>query len=868
MDRMQWSARATLGAHMSLFSILQIMHHYLIIAGMLALVAAFLAGQKPVAQDAAQAGADGLLQSRPSASPHQSAQSPISLWKFVQNNCRSCHSTELPSGNVVFESSHFDAETANLELLQRMFEKVATGEMPPDDAPVQPSRVDLDRFIEELGQLSATLRESASASGMRSRLTNEEYATTVYDLLGVTFDPANPGGLVPDDRLQGFERVREAQAFSSAHAERYVAAAESIIEEAYPSASVVAWQWSADAVDLLAAESSASPDKMTEARAAGARIDLWPGQAIRTAELAIASPGDYQFRLQLSGFNSTDGRSPWLTVTAESLDRVLFAGNWEAAEESPRELRFTAHLPAGRHVLSIANQTYGPPILSALRKSLDRPFQSFADGYLPWQIVLLADDNSPLFPCLMLDIIQITGPHVTLEQQHRRDRFLKADVSAINEAKSGLRDFLEHAFRRTPTDAEQETFGRLLETRVAQGESLFAATKTAMMAVLSSPQFLYLEETPRELSTTSPQQWELASRLSYFLWNTMPDQELLTLARESRLANNDLLLRQFLRMVEDPCAERFVESFPRQWLQLDRVGMFPPDKSLYPNYDAHLEASCKREPVEYFRTMLTGNMPLREFLASDWAMLDARLAAHYGISNITSDEFVRVQLARSGQTTVRPDAEPNTTEVIAHQQRGGLLTQAGILALTSDGARQRPVHRGVWVWETILGKSIPAPPANVEPIATVNANQAKATIRDRLESHQKQPACASCHRKIDPLGFAFENYDALGRWRTVEKVRGGSGEDPPVDASGQLADGRTFADAEEFKQLLVEDIDQFAQAFVRKLAVYGLRRQLTPADEPEIERIVLAANNHGYRLRDVLEAFVMSDLFRNTAKHK
>lgn len=271
--------------------------------------------------------------------------------------------------------------------------------------------------------------------------------------------------------------------------------------------------------------------------------------------------------------------------------------------------------------------------------------------------------------------------------------------------------------------------------------------------------------------------------------------------------------------------------------------MFPPDEKLYPEYDAHLEQSMIGETTAFFREVLYGGHSLRTFLESDWTMANPRLADFYGLSSLEEDRFQRVALT--------PD-----------HHRGGLLTQAAILSLTSDGTRHRPVHRGVWLSESIFGKSPPPPPANVDPIEPTPVDAPKATLRMRLEAHKSNPNCASCHRKIDPLGLAFENYNAIGAWRTFERIERGQGANPKVDPSGELPDGRTFANAEEFKQLLLDDLDQFNETFIEKLATYGLRRTITFEDHADIVAIAERAKAADYEVRSIVEAFVLSELFQ------
>jgi len=304
-----------------------------------------------------------------------------------------------------------------------------------------------------------------------------------------------------------------------------------------------------------------------------------------------------------------------------------------------------------------------------------------------------------------------------------------------------------------------------------------------------------------------------------------------------------VLASELSRLLADPKIDRFTESFTRQWMQLDKVGMFPPDKKLYPDYDAWLETSMVGESVGFFREVFRTNLPIRELLDADWTMVNPRLARFYGLALPKQSGFERVGL--------RPD-----------DHRGGILMQAAVLSLTSDGTRHRPVHRGIWVSETILGKTPNPPPANVNPIEPNPVNEPRATIRMKLAAHTAHAQCAACHRSIDPLGFAFDNYDAIGRWRTTELVQTGTGAHPPVDATGAMPDGRPYDGPEAFKARLVEDIDRFATALVEKLATYALRRAMTVDDRDAIVGIAASCKADGYRLRSMVEAIVMSDLFR------
>jgi hypothetical protein len=358
----------------------------------------------------------------------------------------------------------------------------------------------------------------------------------------------------------------------------------------------------------------------------------------------------------------------------------------------------------------------------------------------------------------------------------------------------------------------------------------------ALLGVLTSRNFTYLVEgdvEPRERLND----FELASRLSYFLWSSMPDDQLMAKAAAGDLAG------EVERMLEDEKISRFLEDFPRQWLQLHRVGMFPPDSKLYPDYDVWLEASLRDEVVRYLEQIFREGGGIDALIRSDWTMANPRLCEFYGLPEPKKSGFQKVAL------------QPK-------DHRGGLLTMGAILGLSSDGTRHRPVHRGVWVSEAIFGKTPPPPPANVDAIEPNPPNQPKATIRQKIEGHASDVNCAACHRKIDPLGLAFDEYDAIGRWRTHERVEKGLGENPLVDASGVMPDGRAFDGAAEFKKLVLEDREHFLQAFVEHLCTYALRRVLTVDDRDDVRAIVAKAKEHQYQVKEIVRAVAHSDLMR------
>ncbi|CAN5239074.1 DUF1592 domain-containing protein [soil metagenome] len=766
---------------------------------------------------------------------------------FLETHCVRCHGPEKKKGDFRIDELSRAVGVEDTPLWAEVVEKVSSGEMPPDDEDVLPTADEGAAVVE---WLAAQIRDGEAARMAKRervsfhRLTREEYVNSLRDLLGVQFDAEDPGGLSEDPEFHGFERLGSILSLSAGHLEKYFQAAETVLDEAYPDAEPKPFEGFQKAVDPEGLPSPYKEDLEARGLADKVRFEVWPQDKFRRGgpRGSLPAPGIYEVSVQFSGLRPEGGPAPRLMVYHEKLDRVLFESDIVAPEDAPVTVTFRAHLPAGGQSITMINDVPGPSNLPRSGRHGRKPFVSIVEGRIPWQLKLTDEAGKPLSPFLIFDSVSWRGPVVTDTERALRARYMP-ETDDPEPAHQALARFAEDAFRRPLHQGEIEKFLGIVAAERAAGETFRTAMKAGMLAILCSKSFLFLEEGSPDADRPGLDDWELASRLSYFLWATAPDAELRAAAASGQLAGGHGLRDQVRRMLADERAARFSESFARQWLHLRKVGMFAPDKELYPDYDQHLENSMVGETTAYFREMLDQNLPLHEFLDSDWTMANPRLARHYGIAEPDGDGFRRVALG--------PDAN-----------RGGILTQASILSLTSDGTRHRPVHRGVWVSEAIFAKSPPPPPANVDAIEPNPVDSPKATLREKLAAHTANPNCASCHRKIDPLGLAFENYDAIGRWRTVEHVPNGTGENPPVDASGTLPDGRPFAGADEFKQHLVGDIDAFAIAFTKKLATFGMRRPLTIDDQDELLAIAGEAKPGGYRLRDLVESFVVSDLFK------
>lgn len=758
---------------------------------------------------------------------------------FLQTYCLRCHNEQKQEGE--FRLDTLSREFVDPGLAQRWGEvvfRMNAGEMPPKTEP-QPRPEELGQVVE---WISSRISEGEAARMARRgpvahyRLSREEYGHTVYDLLGVYFDVNLPGAFNDDPRLHGFDRIGAMLTLSPSHVDRYFRAAETVLSRAFPE--------QPPSTQKSRREASAGQEKWLQEQglAGPVRWALWPGHGQHL--VSAGSPGLYRIRIQLSALPSFRGRLPHLALWHHELKRSVVGVDVNAPEEKPTMIEIEAFLPEGN--FNVMNESPGMLADGQTPRVNEFPFVNtkVSRQIRPTAYKLFDDEDRLIFPLLMIDWIETEGPIILESDRKKREGLVPSDDVDLEQTRECLRRFATRAWRRPVTDAELVRYVNLIERELAAGELFRSAYRAAMTAILTSKNFCYLEEgSPTERRETV-NDWELASRLSYFLWSSMPDDELFQLAEQATLHQPEVLRAQVKRMFADPKIGRFTQSFPGQWLQLHRVGAFTPDAELYPDYDKWLEQSMVLESTGYFGEVFNNNLPLREFLSSDWTMINPRLAMHYGLP--------------------RPDiAELRRTTLRLEDHRGGLLTHASILSLTSDGTRHRPVHRGVWVSEAIFGRTPPPPPPNVEPLEPTPGNQPKATIRMQLEAHATHAICASCHQKIDPLGFAFDNFDAIGRWRTTEQAAGGHGDDPPVNASGKLPDDRSYNGADEFKHLLVQDTDRFAEAFIEQLATYSLRRAMTVDDVAQIKAVAEISRRDDYRLRAIIENLIVSDLFQS-----
>jgi hypothetical protein len=423
-------------------------------------------------------------------------------------------------------------------------------------------------------------------------------------------------------------------------------------------------------------------------------------------------------------------------------------------------------------------------------------------------------------------------------QSHRRILFQdpgRGDEGRIEAARAAIERFATRAFRRPVTRDEVEGILGIFRLAHDRGESFERAVQVALTSVLVSPRFLYLVEPEEDAEDRPLDGYELASRLSYFLWSSMPDDELFAEAEAGTLRSN--LRRQVDRMIADPKSDAFVSNFVGQWLQLRRLDGLARDESLYPGFDEDLRDAMRTETEQFFAEILRNDRSVMELLDSNFTFVNETLARHYGIEGISGNEFRRVSL----------EGRP----------RGGVLTQASVLTLTSNPNRTSPVKRGQWILQQILGTPPPPPPPDVPELEEEGEAAHVASLRERLELHRANPECASCHSQMDPLGFALENFDAIGRWRDADG-------DFPIDASGELSGGITFDDAEDLKRILVESsAKKFSRTLIEQLMTYALGRGLEPDDYPTVEAIRERLGSEDDRIRSILHGIVESEAFRH-----
>ncbi|HVF09825.1 MAG TPA: DUF1592 domain-containing protein, partial [Abditibacteriaceae bacterium] len=411
-------------------------------------------------------------------------------------------------------------------------------------------------------------------------------------------------------------------------------------------------------------------------------------------------------------------------------------------------------------------------------------------------------------------------------------------------ARTMLTRLAERAYRRPPTSQDIERLMRAYDLATKNGESFAHGMHLAVQAVLVSPHFLFrVEAEPQQIKAGSDRalnSYELASRLSYFLWSSMPDDELLAVAARGELTQPAVLEREARRMLQDPKARALADNFAGQWLMLRNLRDVSPDPKNFPHFNDNLREAMKQESLLFFGEIVKQDRSILDFLDGKFTYLNDQLAEHYGIDGITGDKFQRVALTGA-----------------AARERGGVLTHASVLTVTSNPTRTSPVKRGKWVLEQLLGTPPPPPPPGVPDLKDNHAARTATTLRERMADHLKNPECASCHTRMDPIGFSLENYDAVGRWRWRDG-------DFPINASATLPDSGRFVGPNQLKAVLMRKSSQFSRAFAEKMLTYALGRGLEAGDKRAVDDITKTVAAKEHRFSALITAVVHSDPFRKS----
>lgn len=675
------------------------------------------------------------------------------------------------------------------------------------------------------------------------RLNRVEYENTVCDLLGIRVALRD---LLPrDEQAHGFDNVGAAQHVSTFLMERYLEAAERALDAAIangPRPPLIQKRYSLKESHQVRATTERVFRKLDDGTVVCFASSAW--QAVILSPFYPPDPGRYRFRIHASAVQS-GGKPVTFRVDAGLMGmagKTHLVGYYDAPAGKPVVIEFVEQLPARGTIRLLP---YGLAHAVAVHKI-------GADRYEgPGLAVHGIEVEGPLHPSwppeshrrLLGNLSQTKAPRY---HQPRRVEVVSKNPEA--DAERILRAFARRAFRRTVSDDDIRPFLELVRARLALKYSFEQAVRVGLIGMLVAPDFLFFHAKAGRLDD-----FALASRLSYFLWSTLPDEELLTLAERKALGEPATLRRQVERLLADPRASAFTTNFVGQWLGLREIDATVPSHILYPEYDDMLKESMLRETYLFFDEVLKHDQSVTNFIASDFTMLNGRLAKHYGIPGVEGWAFRKVKLP-------------------ATSHRGGVLTMASVLKVTANGTYTSPILRGAWVLDRILGTPPPPPP---EGVAAVEPDiRGATTIRQQLARHRQEAACASCHARIDPPGFALESFDVIGGWRDHYRTSGNGKpvlrdgrrmpylRGPKVDPADVLPDGRRFRDIDEYRKLLLQDRERIARALVGRLVIYATGAAPRAADRAEIAAIVRAASARDHGLRSLIHAIVQSRLFR------
>ncbi|MEM8669023.1 MAG: DUF1592 domain-containing protein [Planctomycetota bacterium] len=791
---------------------------------------------------------------------------------FLRKHCNHCHGEQVQKADRRFDNlpSHISS-LDELERYQEIVDQLNLERMPPEDAP-QPSADERARAIARLTREITRARRALKATGGHSvlrRLNSWEYRQTIGELLGLNVDVWNPSEDFPSEvTVGGFDNNGSELVTSGRLLDHYFVSAEEAIRRAtqfgerpalkkyvQPSPFYFQGKSSNDLPKLFQVDRFRFvPDTpytdLYGRHYRGGHIGFLP--LVRQG--GVSHSGIYTVRVRAAAVSRThdygnalgDFRNgDPLVLEIAAVDRrgsVESTGNVskmtslarvELTNEDPQWFEWNVYLDAGyepeirfRNGPMAAKRMVRLLSTKAADKPEFQPFIKMKAGMEKAHGILKAYKG----PRLRIWEIQLEGPLIdNWPTAGHRSLYGNLKSNELNETTVSQRiaSFAEKAFRRPPMHGELDPIQRLVSRKIDEGLDPLHALQLGFQAILCSPGFLYLNLGEGELSD-----FALASRLSFFLWSSPPDEALLQLAAAGKL--RAVLSEQVARMLSDPKSDRFAKHFVRRWLDLDNIGAMPPSADFLVFYRDNLEAAMRAETETFFRYVLNNNRSLQEFINADYSFLNRELALHYGIQGVEGSELQYVSLHG--------------------RQRGGLLGHGAVLTASANGVDTSPVVRGIYVSEKILGYSPPPPPDDVPAIEP--DIRGAVTIREQLEKHRDVATCAECHNKIDPLGFALENFDAIGGWRNKYENQA------PIECTGKLPNGESFHSIDEFRKRLVDRKDRFERCLTEKLMAYALGRELEIGDRPSVDQILHELNHKNGGLHDLIRLVVLSEPFQ------
>ncbi|HWE38468.1 MAG TPA: DUF1592 domain-containing protein [Isosphaeraceae bacterium] len=722
--------------------------------------------------------------------------------------CAGCHDAKKPRGGIDLTSyKDAGAVARDRKAWERVFDQLEGRDMPPADRPqpTEPEYETLTRWLKaELDASGCNGKRDPGRVTLR-RLNRNEYNNTIRDLVGLDLRPADD--FPSDDVGYGFDNIGDVLSLPPILMERYLSAAEKVAEKA-----------------IVADPKAEVPVKVWKGAEIGGGSDFNDGAARALnseGEVGVSHQllknGTYFVRVR--AFGQQAGPEP--ARMAIKLDgKTIKAVEVKAKAEAPGTytVRIKAHAGARRFAAAFLNDYYKP----------DDPDPKKRDRNL---IVESLELRGPT-----------DGPPTPLPASHRAILFRmpKSESDRRECARAILKKFADRAYRRPATVEEVDRLLVVFDLAERDHERFERGIQLAVEAALVSPYFLFKVEVDRRRGNRGAtpgvaalSDYELASRLSYFLWSSMPDDELFELARKKELGKPEVLASQARRMLKSPKAHALAENFAGQWLQTRNLKVVNPDKGRFPAFDDALRAAMARETELFVRAIVAEDRSVLDFLDADFTFVNERLAKHYGIEGIKGDEFHRVGL-KDGR-------------------RGGVVTMASVLTVTSNPTRTSPVKRGKWILEQLLGAPPPPPPPDVPDLK--EQGPLSGTLRQRMEQHRANALCASCHAKMDPLGFGLENFDAVGAWRDKDG-------ESTVDPSGTLPNGQAFAGPAELKKVLKARGAEFERCLAEKLLTYALGRGLESSDRCAVDAIVADLKKADHKVSGLVAAIVTSDPFR------